>query len=68
MIEQLAELVDGIAHVGAQHVLAKKLMEHLPDGAFQKRHAATVAGTVPRIAAVLRVIGQRLKKRRRQAV
>jgi hypothetical protein len=39
VIEQLAELVDRVADVGAQHVLAEELVEHLPDRALQERHA-----------------------------
>ena len=30
VIEQLAQLVDRIAHVSAQHVFAEKLVKHLP--------------------------------------
>ena len=47
VVKQLAELFYGIAHVGAQHVFAVKLVVHLPDGAFEERHAARVPGAVP---------------------
>ena len=63
VVEQLAELFHRVAHVGAQHVLAIKLVVHLTDGALQKRHATGVAGAVPRERAVLGVIEQGLEKR-----
>jgi hypothetical protein len=44
VIEQLPQLVDRIADVGAQHVLAEELVEHLADGALQERDAAGVPG------------------------
>ena len=47
VVKQLAELFYGIAHVGAQHVFAVKLVVHLPDGAFEKSHTARVPGAVP---------------------
>ena len=31
MVQQLAELFHRVANVGTQHVLAKKLVKHLPD-------------------------------------
>ena len=34
VIEQLAEFFHRIAHVGAQHVFAKKLVKHLAHGAL----------------------------------
>ena len=68
VVEQLAEFLDRVAHVGAQHVLAEELVEHLADRALQERHAAGVAGAVPGIRAVLRVVEQRLEERRRHAV
>ena len=68
VVEQLAKFVDRVAHVGAQHVLAEKLVEHLADRALQERDAAGMSGAVPRIGAVLRVVRQRAEKRRRQAV
>ncbi len=64
VIEQLAQLVDRVAHVRAQHVLAEELVEHLPDRAFQERHAAGVAGAMPGVGAILGVIEQRLEERR----
>ena len=66
VVEQLAELVDRVADVGAQHVLAEELVEHLPDRALQERDAARVARAVPRVRAVLRVVDQRAEERRRQ--
>ena len=32
VVEQLAEFLHRVAHVGAQHVLAEELVEHLADG------------------------------------
>ena len=40
VVEQLAEFVDRVADVGAQHVLAEELVEHLADRALQEGHAA----------------------------
>jgi PAS domain S-box-containing protein len=47
VVQQLAQLVHGIANVGTQHVLAKELVEHLTHGAFQKRHATRVTRAMP---------------------
>ena len=68
MIEQLAQLIHCVTYVGAQHVLAEKLVEHLPHRAFQERHPARVPRAMPRIRAVLRIMHQRPKERRRQSV
>jgi hypothetical protein len=68
VVEQLAEFLDAVADVGAQHVLAEELVEHLAHRALQEGHAAAVARAVPGVAAVLRVVHQRLEERRRQAV
>ena len=68
VVEQLAEFLDRVADVGAQHVLAEELVEHLADRALQERDAARVARAVPRVRAVLRVVHQRLEERRRHAV
>ena len=68
VVEQLAEFVDRVADVGAQHVLAEELVEHLADRALQERDAARVARAVPRVRAVLRVVDQRAEERRRQRV
>ena len=68
MVQQLAQLVDRVAHVGAQHVLAEELVEHLADRALQERDSAGVARTVPGIRSVLRVMHQRAEERRRQRV
>ena len=56
VVEQLAELVDRVADVGAQHVLAEELVEHLPDRALEERDAAGVARAMPRVRAVLRIM------------
>jgi hypothetical protein len=66
VVKQLTELLDRIAHVGTQHVFAEELVKHLPDRALEKRHAAAVPRTVPRVGAVLRVIHQRLEEGWRQ--
>ena len=66
VIQQLAELVDRVADVGTQHVLAEELMEHLPHGALQKRDPARVPRAMPGIRAVLRVMHQGAEKGRRQ--
>ena len=68
VVEQLAELVDRVADVGAQHVLAEELVEHSADRALQEGDAAGMAGAVPGVRAVLRVVDQRLEERRRDAV
>ena len=68
VVEQLAEFVDGVADVGAQHVLAEELVEHLADRALQERDAARVPGAVPGIRAVRGVVGQRAEERRRQRI
>ena len=39
VVQQLAELLDRVADVRPQHVLAEELVEHLPHGAFQERDA-----------------------------
>ena len=62
--EQLTEFVDRIADVGAQHVLAEELMEHLTHGALQKRDPARVPRAMPGIRSVLRVMHQGSEKRR----
>ena len=47
VIEQLAEFVDGITDVRAQHVLAEELVEHLAKRALQERDAARVPRAMP---------------------
>lgn len=47
MVEQLAQFLDGVADVGAQHVFTEELVEHLADRRLQEGHAARVAGAVP---------------------
>ena len=66
MVEQLAQFVHRIAHVGAQHVLAEKLVEHASHRRFQESHATRMAGTVPGIRTILRVTHQRAEERRCQ--
>ena len=68
MVEQLAELVDRVADVGTQHVLAEELVEHLSHRALEEGDTARVAGAVPGIGPVGRVVGQRAEEWRRQAV
>jgi hypothetical protein len=68
VVEQLAEFLHRVADVGAQHVLAEELVEHLAHRALQEGHAAAVARAVPAVGAVLRVVHQRLEERRRQPV
>jgi hypothetical protein len=68
VVQQLAQLFHRVAHVGAQHVLAVELVEHLPDRALQERHTARVARAVPRVGAVLGVVEQRLEERRLDAL
>ena len=40
VVKQLAQLFHRVANVGAQHVLAKKLVEHLPHGRLEECDAA----------------------------
>ena len=47
VVEQLPELLDRVADVGAQHVLAEELVEHLADRALQEGHAAGMPGAMP---------------------
>ncbi len=68
VVEQLAEFIDGVAHVRAQHVLAEELMEHLAKRALQERHAARVPRAVPRVGAFVRVLHQFLEERRRERI
>ncbi|KAF1055855.1 MAG: hypothetical protein GAK41_00302 [Burkholderia gladioli] len=68
VVEQLAEFVHGVADVGAQHVLAEELVEHLAKRVLQERHAARVARAVPRIRTFVGVLHQFLEERRRQRI
>src|SRR6476620_5785305 len=68
MIEQRANLADRNRNIGPQCVLAKELVEEVPDGAFAKGDATTMAWGVPGIARMQRIIHQRLEHRRRQAL
>ena len=67
VVEQLAEFLDRVADVGAQHVLAEELVEHLADRALQEGHAARVARAMPGVRAVFGVVDQRLEERRLHA-
>ena len=40
MIQKLSQLLDRVADIGPQHVLAVELVIHLSDGRFQEGHAA----------------------------
>jgi hypothetical protein len=62
------ELVDRVADVGAQHVLAEELVEHAPCRALQEGDPAGVARAMPGVRAVLRVLDQGAEERRRDAV
>ena len=66
--ERLAKLLHRVTDIRAQHIFTVKLMKQLPHGAFQIRHAARMAGRVPRIRGVLRVIDQGLEKRGKQPI
>lgn len=68
VVQQLAQLVDRVADVGAQHVLAEELVEHLAHRALEERHAARVPRAVPGIRTVLGIFDQLAEERRRQAV
>ena len=47
MVQQLTQFLDRVANVGAQHVLAIKLVIHLSDRTFQEGNAAGMAGAMP---------------------
>ena len=68
VIQQLAEFLDGVADVGAQHVLAEELVEHLANRTLEEGDTAGVARTVPRIGAICSVVHQRPEKRWRQRI
>jgi len=68
MVQQLAQFLDRVADVGAQHVLAEELVEHLADRRLEEGDAARVARAVPRVGTVVGVVDQRAEERRRQAV
>lgn len=61
VIQQLTQFFNGVAHVGAQHVLAIKLVIHLPHRAFQKGHATRMAWAVPGIGAIFSIVQQGFK-------
>ena len=64
MVEQLAELFNRIADVGAQHVFTVKLVVHLAHRAFQESHTARVSRAVPGVGTIFGVVQKRLEKRR----
>ncbi len=68
VVKQLTQLIDRITYVGTQHVFTKKLMKHLPHGAFQKRHPARVPRAVPGVRAIGCILQQFAEKRWRQPV
>ncbi len=68
VVEQLPQFLDGVAHVGAQQVLAEELVEHVAHRALQERDPAGVPRAVPGVRPVLRVVGERAEERRREAV
>ena len=66
VVEQLTELFDRIADVGAQHVFAKELVKHLPHRALEKGHATRMPRAVPGIRPVFGIVEQSLEERRLQ--
>ena len=68
VVEQLSQFLDGIADIRAQHVLAEKLVEHLPDRRLEESDAARMSRTVPGVRAVGRIVRQGMKERRRHAL
>ena len=67
VVQKLAQFLDRVADIGAQHVFTVELVIHLANGRFQEGHAAGMAGAVPRIGAILGVIQERLEERRLDA-
>ena len=68
VVQQLPQLVDRVADIGAQHVLAKELVEHLSHRTLQESHTARVPRAVPRVRTIIGVVHQRLEERGRQRV
>ncbi|KAG0928191.1 hypothetical protein G6F31_017795 [Rhizopus arrhizus] len=68
VVQQLAKFLHRVADIGAQHVFAKELVEDLADRAFQEGDAARVAGAMPGIRTVFRVVEQRFQEGRLDAV
>ena len=66
MVKQLTQLFYRIANVCAEHILTKKLVEHLPYRAFQESHPAGMTRTVPGIGSIRGIMRQGAKKWRRQ--
>ncbi|MPN49612.1 hypothetical protein SDC9_197234 [bioreactor metagenome] len=66
VVEQLPKLVHRVAHIGTQHVLTEKLVEHLPDRAFQEGDTTGMSGTMPRIRTVCSIVHQGPEEWRRQ--
>ncbi|MPL71228.1 hypothetical protein SDC9_17001 [bioreactor metagenome] len=64
VVQKLAQFLDRVAHVGAQHVLAVELVIHLPDRRFQEGDAARMPRAVPRVGPVLGIVEQGAEERR----
>ncbi|MCY1560041.1 hypothetical protein D9M68_971330 [compost metagenome] len=47
VLQQLAQLLHRVAHVGAQHVFAEELVEHLAHRALEEGHTTRVPRAVP---------------------
>ena len=47
VVQQLPQLVDRVADIGAQHVLAKELVEHLSHRTLQESHPTRMPRAVP---------------------
>ena len=60
VVQQLPQLFHRVAHVGAQHVLAEELVEHLAHRRLEEGNTSRVARTVPGVRAVFRVVQQGL--------
>ena len=68
VIEQRTELRHRHRQVGAQGVLTEELVKRLADRTLAIGHAAAMAGRMPGVVGLGRVLYQRLKKRRQQAI
>ena len=68
MVQQLPQLVDRVADIGAQHVLAEELVKHLPHRTLQEGHTTRMSRAVPRVRTIIGVVHQRLEERGRQRV
>ena len=68
VVEELSELLDGVAHVRAQQVLAEEPVEDGAGRRFEEGRTAGVARAVPRVGAVVGVLHERAEEGRRQAL